>query len=172
MSKVWMPLYIGDYLRDTQHLTPHQHGAYLLLIMHYWQHGELPNNQEALARISHQSRGEWRSNCQAIAKLFLPDWRHKRIDKELAKAKQLSDKRAVFGAIGGRRNHGLNNIQRLNGRLDREAIAKQTDAHNHNHIEEEAVDNGDNVDKSSKNVASGELETIIRRKQQFNKDWR
>jgi uncharacterized protein YdaU (DUF1376 family) len=128
MSKAWMPIYWGDYLRDTQHLTTLQHGAYLLLIAHYWQHGSLPNSDRALAVICKFSKGQWQTQREAIAKLFLPAWRHKRIDAELARAQDISNKRAVFGAIGGRRNRGKTNQYRSLDKANAEAIAKQRDA--------------------------------------------
>jgi len=131
MSKGWMPLYIGDYLADTRHLTLEQHGAYLLLIMHYWQHGGLPTDDASLRRIvfifgSNSSR-TWKRMRAAIAPLFQPGWRHKRIDKELEKAKEISMKRAVSGQKGAQLSRGRNNFER-------QAIAKQTGAQSHKKI--------------------------------------
>ncbi len=107
-----MPLYIGDYLRDTRHLTTTQHGAYLLLIMEYWTKGHLPHSDAERRKITGLTRKQWTSNSLAIASLFTPDWRHARIERELAKAADISMKRAVYGAKGGRISRGRNNLER------------------------------------------------------------
>jgi uncharacterized protein YdaU (DUF1376 family) len=78
-SPPWMPLYIGDYRAETAHLSAAQHGAYLLLIMHYWQQGTLPDDDEQLARIVCMSIVEWRKNRAVIRAFFGEGWRHKRI---------------------------------------------------------------------------------------------
>lgn len=93
MSRPWMPLYVADYLADTMHLSTAQHGAYLLLIMHYWRAGMLPRDDETLARITRMSAGEWNAARPTIAALFEDDWTHKRIDAELAKSSDLTTKR-------------------------------------------------------------------------------
>lgn len=96
-APLWMPLYVADYLGDTGHLSTVEHGAYMLLIMHYWQHGGLPDDEEKLARIVRLRPKEWSNICSTLADLFLPGWRHKRIDAELAKAQQVIDKRRAAG---------------------------------------------------------------------------
>jgi uncharacterized protein YdaU (DUF1376 family) len=88
-----MPLYVGDYLSKTKHLGASQHGAYLLLIMHYWQTGGLPDDDVQLARIACCTPGEWRKMRGVIVAFFEPGWKHGRIEEELARASAISEKR-------------------------------------------------------------------------------
>jgi len=93
--KVWMPLFIGAYLADTQRLNTEQHGAYLLLIMDYWMNGAPPDDDEELAQITKLSLSAWKKTKAKITKFFtLSDgrWHHKRIEKELMAAKQNKSK--------------------------------------------------------------------------------
>lgn len=102
MSHPYMPLYVADYLQDTGHLCAAEHGAYLLLIMHYWSTGSLPQTDRQLARIARMSDVEWSSIRSTIASFFDPEWRHIRIDVELARAGELSEARAKAGKMGGK----------------------------------------------------------------------
>jgi len=88
-----MPLYIKDYLADTRRLSTLEHGAYLLLIMEYWQHGKLPTGDDDLAFIVGLPLKRWLAIKPRIASLFKDGWRHKRIDEEIAKSEELSSKR-------------------------------------------------------------------------------
>lgn len=96
-TTTWMPLYIGDYLADTMHLTGAEHGAYLLLIMHYWRNGPLPDDDKTLCSIARISRKEWTADIgPAVRQFFTLEngaLHQKRVDKELAKASDNSDKR-------------------------------------------------------------------------------
>jgi uncharacterized protein YdaU (DUF1376 family) len=89
--KVWMPLFIGAYLADTQRLSTEQHGAYLLLIMDYWMNGAPPDDDAELAQITKLSGAAWKKTKTKIVKFFsLKDghWFHKRIEEELLAAKK------------------------------------------------------------------------------------
>jgi uncharacterized protein YdaU (DUF1376 family) len=101
MNRPWMPLYVGDYLGDTGHLTTTQHGAYLLLMMHYWRKGELPNDDRQLSKIAKLPLKTWCEYRATLQDFFYDGWKHKRIDAELAKMMRVSEKRAIAGQKGG-----------------------------------------------------------------------
>lgn len=101
MGRAWMPLYVGDYLRDTRDLNTLQHGAYLLLIMHYWQHSALPSDEARLAAIAGLSVAQWRRIREAVAAKFADGWKHKRIEAELAKTERAIMQRRLAGRSGG-----------------------------------------------------------------------
>lgn len=93
----WMPLYIGNYLADTGHLTTVEHGAYMLLIMHYWQHSGLPDDDRKLARICRMTPDEWEAARDTLADFFDDGWVHGRIDREIATACETMNKRSAAG---------------------------------------------------------------------------
>ncbi len=92
-NRPWMPLYVADYLADTMHLSAAQSGAYLHLIMHYWQHESLPAEDEKLARIARMRIEDWRRHRGTVEAFFQPGWRHARIDRELSRSAEISNKR-------------------------------------------------------------------------------
>jgi uncharacterized protein YdaU (DUF1376 family) len=101
MNRPWMPLYVGDYLGDAGHLTTAQHGAYLLLMMHYWRKGELPDDDRQLSKITKLPLRTWCEYRPTLQDFFYEGWKHKRIDAELARMLHVSQKRAIAGQKGG-----------------------------------------------------------------------
>jgi uncharacterized protein YdaU (DUF1376 family) len=98
MSKPWMPFYVADYLADTGHLNAAQHGAYLMLIMHYWRKGSIPADTVQQAQIARMSEADWLANRDTVLAFFDADLKHKRIDQELAHAEDVSNKRRTARA--------------------------------------------------------------------------
>ncbi|TIL56551.1 MAG: DUF1376 domain-containing protein [Mesorhizobium sp.] len=98
----WMPLYIADYLADTTHLSTEEHGAYLLLIMHYWQQNGLPDDDVRLARIARLSPEQWDATRPALRPFFGAGWFHSRVEVERAKAGWKFEKLSAAGKKGGR----------------------------------------------------------------------
>lgn len=102
MNRPWMPWYIADYLADTAHLRAAQSGAYLHLIMHYWQRGGLPSENVQLAAIARMTDSEWKKARPIIEPFFqMPGWKHKRVEEELSKSLAKYEARAAAGKKGG-----------------------------------------------------------------------
>src|SRR5947208_1561931 len=101
MQRPWMPFYWGDYFRDTRHLSRGQHGAYLLLIGHYWTTGGLPDDDRQLARISCSSEEEWQADKPVLQALFHDGWKHKRVDAELRRHAEKISRVKTAGQKGG-----------------------------------------------------------------------
>jgi uncharacterized protein YdaU (DUF1376 family) len=129
MNRPWMPLYVGDYLGDTGHLTTTQHGAYLLLMMHYWRKGELPDDDRQLSKIAKLPLKTWCDYRATLQDFFYEGWKHKRIDAELAKMMRVSEKRAIAGQKGGLGSAlarmKLENASRSRQALSREALSRE-----------------------------------------------
>ncbi len=100
-TDAWMPLWIGAYLADTQHLARDEHGGYLLLIMAYWRAGgPLLDDDKRLAAITKCSPKEWKELRPVLAEFFDVAggvWRHRRIDIELASAASNKAQRSAAG---------------------------------------------------------------------------
>lgn len=111
MTRPWMPLYVGDYLGDTSHLTTTEHGAYMLLIMHYWAKGRLPDDDVQLSRIVRMPINAWMEIRGTIQAFFSDGWRHKRVELELTEAARLSAAGRTGGTASGkvRRERSLAN---------------------------------------------------------------
>jgi uncharacterized protein YdaU (DUF1376 family) len=169
MNRPWMPLYVGDYLGDTGHLTTAQHGAYLLLMMHYWRKGELPDDDRQLSKITKLPLKTWCEYRSTLQDFFHDGWKHKRIDAELEKMTRVSLKRAIAGQKGGigsalaRMN--LENASRsrhppsraIAVRASAEASANADHSHSHQSLLEAQplpVDSGKRVPKLAMTVSS------------------
>jgi uncharacterized protein YdaU (DUF1376 family) len=105
----WLPLYVADYLGDTMHLTGPEHGAYLLLLMHYWRNGPLPDDDRKLAHIARTEAGLWKEIGVTIREFFTVGddglLHQKRMDWELRRWADISSKRSNAGKLGGAGKH-------------------------------------------------------------------
>jgi uncharacterized protein YdaU (DUF1376 family) len=100
--------YMGDFGRDTAHLTMLQRGAYNDLLDYYYASGKsLPADPAALYRIARAMTAAERAAVEKVADEFFPlngdGTRHnKRADKEIAKHEQQAATNREIGKRGGR----------------------------------------------------------------------
>lgn len=102
MSFAFMPVYTGDYLRDTRHLTPLKHGIYFLLLMHCWdQKGPVPlDEQECAGIVNCRSADEVEALRYVLNRYFVrmeDGWYNKRMAEEVARAENISRNNSAAG---------------------------------------------------------------------------
>jgi uncharacterized protein YdaU (DUF1376 family) len=102
MSDVWYPHYVGDYQRKTGHLSMMEHGAYRLLLDHYYSTGGLPANAEQLHRICRALADVERlAVLNVVTQFFDRDGDrlvNKKAEAELARRRDISEKRSKAAA--------------------------------------------------------------------------
>ena len=114
----YMPLYVADYMADTQHLTTLEHGAYMLLIMAYWQSkSPLRALNGRLANVARLPDEQWKTVEPTLREFFEEKdgfWHHKRISSELDhfRAKSEQNSRAGRASAEKRRIGRLTPVQR------------------------------------------------------------
>lgn len=102
MKYPWMPLFWGDFLANTMHLSAQEAGAYLFLIAHAWEHnGTIPAEKVRLARIAHVRQDNWKKVWCALQPFFeikaegplISGYTHQRVLDELRRLGKISNKR-------------------------------------------------------------------------------
>ncbi len=83
----YMQLYVADYLADTAYLDVIESGAYLHLLMNYWQTGKpLPNDDKRLARIAKCTDEQWLNVRSTVVEYFVEQENvliHNRVEEDL-----------------------------------------------------------------------------------------
>lgn len=105
MSFAYLPLFTGDYLRDTQHLSMTEHGAYIKLLMHCWdQKGPAPLDERKLYGICNaRSKEEISAMLHILEEFFVKmddGWYNRRLQREIEKTEAISRVRSTAGRKG------------------------------------------------------------------------
>ena len=135
MSDFWYAWDSGSYAKKTAHLSMIQHGAYRLLLDHYYNNGgPIVANAEQLLRVCRAFASAEREAIDVVLAEFfeLRDGRyhHSRCDEEIAKRTNLRKIRAEAGAKGGA-------SARANARANAKQLPTQLQLQSHIHIQEE-----------------------------------
>jgi len=93
VKRIIWPVNVGDWQRDTSHLTVSEEGAYFRLCCHYWSAGRLPDDERDIQRIAKiYDNRNWARAKPRLQAFFHNGWQHKRIDEDIAKAAAFSAK--------------------------------------------------------------------------------
>jgi len=104
MTMAWYPHFMSDYESDTTHLSLMEHGAYRLLLDHYYKKRQpLPANASVLHRVCRAFASDEQAAVQAVLDEFFElredGYHQKRADKEIDKANEISVKRTAAANV-------------------------------------------------------------------------
>jgi len=105
MSFAYLPLYTGDYIRDTQHLSCSEHGIYLKMLIHCWdQKGPVPLDERRLMGIVNaRSTDEIEAMRRVLHEYFVrmdDGWYNRRMQREIERCENISSSRSDAGKKG------------------------------------------------------------------------
>jgi uncharacterized protein YdaU (DUF1376 family) len=117
-----MPRYVGDWDRDTGHLSNEENGAYVRLVDWYWINGPLPDDDKKLGSIIRDHKAWKRLRPTLVAFFQRRDgwWYHKRVEAELAKAREISAARHEIAKAGAAKRWGKSSAKVVPFERDRE----------------------------------------------------
>ena len=103
----WYKHYMGDYARDTAHLTILQHGTYRLLLDHYYAtekplQAHIPTLQRIIRATTPDEQDAVRTVLKEYFVLLDGFYSHSRADKELQKYQAQVEHNRTVGKLGGR----------------------------------------------------------------------
>ena len=97
--------HIGDYARDTAHLSIAEHGAYLLMLQHYYA-TEKPIPQDLVYAVTRARTAAGKAATDSVLRQFFKlessGFRSERCDQEIEKMKKTIEANRKNGANGGR----------------------------------------------------------------------
>lgn len=105
MSFAYLPLYTGDYLRDTRACSMSEHGAYMLLLIYCWDTREpVPLDEREAAGICNARSGdELEAMRRVLNRYFVrcdDGWYNQRLQREIERAESISHARSIAGQRG------------------------------------------------------------------------
>ena len=111
MSDQYYRMFPGDYLRDTGDLTLLEHGAYMIMLHHYYTAESLPAEKERLYRICRAfSKFEQQAIDTISGRYFRENGNgslvNKRAEQELAERKAYKEKQSAKGKLSAQKRWG------------------------------------------------------------------
>mgnify|MGYP001264755674 CR=1 FL=1 len=97
--------HIGDYMRDTSHLSLLEHGAYTKLLDLYYVREEPLPDDEVERLIGARTPAEKKATRAVLKEFFRLEesgWRHARCDREIELYRAKAERNRLAGAKGGR----------------------------------------------------------------------